>query len=161
MQPENYWCTDDRNEPSRLEFRQALKRVASARAPSRRTRAGSVSISTSFSSDHRSCDILLYLTKLLKTLPVARLHREFAGRALRSRVQREDGDEYLFDLHTVVVMPDGSVDEELAQVVSSTYSIEISQSTSFPPAMRDSNFRFEKNLKTDFGEVGHRCPCLT
>ena len=30
---------------------------------------------------------------------------------VRSRVQREDGDEYLFDLHTVVVLPDGSIDQ--------------------------------------------------
>ena len=31
---------------------------------------------------------------------------------VRSRVQREDGDEYLFDMHTVVVLPDGSIDAD-------------------------------------------------
>jgi len=41
---------------------------------------------------------------------------------VRSRVQREDGDEYLFDLHTVVVLPDGSIDAELSSLAASRYS---------------------------------------
>jgi len=41
---------------------------------------------------------------------------------VRSRVQREDGDEYLFDLHTVVVLPDGSIDAELSSLAASSYS---------------------------------------
>lgn len=43
---------------------------------------------------------------------------------VRSRVQREDGDEYLFDLHTIVVLSDGSLDEKLAEAACSTYSLE-------------------------------------
>jgi hypothetical protein len=42
--------------------------------------------------------------------------------AVRSRVQREDGDEYLFDLHTVVVLPDGSIDAALSSLAASRYS---------------------------------------
>jgi len=41
---------------------------------------------------------------------------------VRSRVQREDGDEYLFDLHTVVVLPDGSIDLKLSALAASSYS---------------------------------------
>jgi superfamily II DNA or RNA helicase len=41
---------------------------------------------------------------------------------VRSRVQREDGDEYLFDLHTVVVLPDGSINAELSSLAASSYS---------------------------------------
>jgi hypothetical protein len=41
---------------------------------------------------------------------------------VRSRVQREDGDEYLFDLHTIVALVDGGSDEKLAQVAASQFS---------------------------------------
>jgi superfamily II DNA or RNA helicase len=41
---------------------------------------------------------------------------------IRSRVQREDGDEYLFDMGTVVVLPDGSIDTELSSLAASRYS---------------------------------------
>lgn len=41
---------------------------------------------------------------------------------IRSRVQREDGDEYLFEMHTVVVLPDGSIDAELSSLAASRYS---------------------------------------
>jgi superfamily II DNA or RNA helicase len=41
---------------------------------------------------------------------------------VRSRVQREDGDEYLFDMHTVVVLPDGRIDAELSSLAASRYS---------------------------------------
>jgi superfamily II DNA/RNA helicase len=41
---------------------------------------------------------------------------------IRSRVQREDGDEYLFDMHTVVVLPDGSIDPDLSSLAASRYS---------------------------------------
>jgi hypothetical protein len=37
-----------------------------------------------FAHPRGSCDIVLYITNLLKTLPVARRHREFAGCALGS-----------------------------------------------------------------------------
>jgi len=48
---------------------------------------------------------------------------------VRSRVEREDGNEYLFDLYTVVVRPDGVVDEQLASWAASEYSKE----GPFPP----------------------------
>jgi hypothetical protein len=41
---------------------------------------------------------------------------------IRSRVQRDDGDEYLFDMQTVVVLPDGSIDAELSSLAASRYS---------------------------------------
>ena len=41
---------------------------------------------------------------------------------VRSRVQREDGDEYLFDMQTVVVLPDGTIDAELSSLAASRYS---------------------------------------
>lgn len=34
---------------------------------------------------------------------------------VRSRVARGDGDEYLFDFHTVVVSAEGAIDERLAE----------------------------------------------
>lgn len=43
---------------------------------------------------------------------------------VRSRVQREDGDEYLFDFHTIVVRADGAVDDQLALWAASLYSKE-------------------------------------
>jgi superfamily II DNA or RNA helicase len=43
---------------------------------------------------------------------------------VRSRVQREDGDEYLFDLHTIVVLADGSSDERLANVAAREFSLD-------------------------------------
>lgn len=44
--------------------------------------------------------------------------------AVRSHVKREDGDEFLFELHTIVVLPDGTLDEELAQAAASSFSLE-------------------------------------
>lgn len=41
---------------------------------------------------------------------------------VRGRVQREDGDEYLFDLYTVVISADGSPDERLALLSAEGYS---------------------------------------
>lgn len=41
---------------------------------------------------------------------------------VRRRVPREDGDEHLFDWHTVLVRPDGEVDERLAAYAASSYS---------------------------------------
>ena len=41
---------------------------------------------------------------------------------VRRRVAREDGDEYLFDLHTVVVRDDAVVDEHLSQLALQSYS---------------------------------------
>ncbi|MGA2771937.1 MAG: helicase-related protein [Bryobacteraceae bacterium] len=43
---------------------------------------------------------------------------------VRSRVQREDGDEYLFDFHAIVVRADGAVDDQLALWAASRYSKE-------------------------------------
>ena len=43
---------------------------------------------------------------------------------VRSRVSREDGDEYLFDLHTVVVLADGSIDEKISEMAGGAFSFE-------------------------------------
>jgi superfamily II DNA or RNA helicase len=48
---------------------------------------------------------------------------------VRRRVAREDGDEHLFDWHTVVVLADGTVDEHLAALAASAYSL-----TAYEPA---------------------------
>src|SRR5207249_2194676 len=40
---------------------------------------------------------------------------------VRKRVAREDGDEHLFDWHTVVVRCDGKVDEDLAALAAKEY----------------------------------------
>jgi hypothetical protein len=52
---------------------------------------------------------------------------------VRSRVQRDDGDEYLFGSHTVVVRPDGTFDDELASWAASRYS---KDGTLSPPTQR-------------------------
>jgi superfamily II DNA or RNA helicase len=44
--------------------------------------------------------------------------------AVRSRVQREDGDEYLFELHTIVVLPDGSLDKRLAELAAREFCLQ-------------------------------------
>jgi hypothetical protein len=43
---------------------------------------------------------------------------------VRRRVAREDGDEHLFDFHSVVVGGDGAIDEELARIAAGSYSEE-------------------------------------
>jgi hypothetical protein len=43
---------------------------------------------------------------------------------VRSRVQREDGDEYLFELHTIVVLPDGSLDDRLAELAARGFCLQ-------------------------------------
>ncbi len=43
---------------------------------------------------------------------------------VRRRVAREDGDEYLFDLHTTVVSAEGEVIEEMSRIAASEYSYE-------------------------------------
>jgi SNF2 family DNA or RNA helicase len=43
---------------------------------------------------------------------------------VRKRVAREDGDEHLFDFCTVVVRCDGTVDEGLAELAATSYSLE-------------------------------------
>jgi len=43
---------------------------------------------------------------------------------VRSRVQREDGDEYLFDMRTLVVVPDGTTDDGLAALAAREFSVE-------------------------------------
>lgn len=55
---------------------------------------------------------------------------------VRSRVQRGDGTEYLFDLYTVVIGEDGKVDERLSQLAMEAYSAEpknLSASSSHEP----------------------------
>jgi superfamily II DNA or RNA helicase len=42
---------------------------------------------------------------------------------VRSRVQRDDGDEYLFELHTLVVLPDRTLDEKMAEVAAREFSV--------------------------------------
>lgn len=42
----------------------------------------------------------------------------------RKRVPRDDGDEYLFDFHSIVVRSDGSVDECLGDIAASEYNLE-------------------------------------
>jgi len=42
---------------------------------------------------------------------------------VRRRVAREDGDEHLFDWHTVVVRCDGNIDEDLAAFAAKEYSL--------------------------------------
>jgi hypothetical protein len=71
---------------------------------------------------------------------------------IRSRVHREDGDEYLFDMHTVVVLPDGSIDPELCSLAASRYSENESLSpqagTALDPLDRmdvEEAFRYAKN----------------
>jgi superfamily II DNA or RNA helicase len=43
---------------------------------------------------------------------------------VRKRVSREDGDEHLFDFHTVLVGSDGIINEELAEIAAKVYSKE-------------------------------------
>ncbi|HXZ30787.1 MAG TPA: hypothetical protein VEH30_00785 [Terriglobales bacterium] len=43
---------------------------------------------------------------------------------VRSRVQREDGDEYLFELYTIVVLPDGALDERLAELAAREFCLQ-------------------------------------
>src|SRR5205814_2061308 len=47
---------------------------------------------------------------------------------VRRRVAREDGDEYLFDWHTIVVLADGAVDEGLGAVAAGHYSVAVDES---------------------------------
>jgi hypothetical protein len=42
---------------------------------------------------------------------------------VRSRVQRGDGDVYLFDSHTLVVLPDGSLDDRMAELAVREFSL--------------------------------------
>jgi len=48
---------------------------------------------------------------------------------IRSRVQREDGDEYLFTLQTVVIRADGSPDERLSSLAAQSYSADCPRSS--------------------------------
>jgi hypothetical protein len=58
--------------------------------------------------------------------PVAALQFNFI---VRSRVQRGDSIEYLFDLYTVAVRCDGSIDEKIAELAASAYSAETNSSS--------------------------------
>jgi SNF2 family DNA or RNA helicase len=63
--------------------------------------------------------------------------------AVRRRVAREDGDEYLFDMNTVVVTSEGEVNDELSDLASRSYS---SENTS---GSTDSLFRKLNSLSLD------------
>lgn len=43
---------------------------------------------------------------------------------IRSRVQREDGDEYLFNFRTVVIRADGTADDDLSSLAAKSYSVD-------------------------------------
>lgn len=43
---------------------------------------------------------------------------------VRRRVSREDGDEHLFDFHTVLVRSDGTIDGKLADLAARSYSLD-------------------------------------
>jgi superfamily II DNA or RNA helicase len=55
---------------------------------------------------------------------------------VRARVQREDGDEYLFDMHTLVVLADGGLDEKLAELAAREFSLEDGSSNADLEALR-------------------------
>lgn len=57
---------------------------------------------------------------------------------VRKRVKRGDGTEYLFDLHTVVVGTDGTIDEVLSEQAASRYSVD-TDSVSFSNVLRKLN----------------------
>jgi len=58
---------------------------------------------------------------------------------VRSRVALKDGVEYLFDLYTVVVLPDSTVDEKLAEIAASSFS----QEDHFSPEISSALSRLE------------------
>jgi len=62
--------------------------------------------------------------------------RRVGDYSVRWRVQREDGDEYLFDLHTLVVLPDGGIDERMAEIAASEVSLEDSSNNAALDALR-------------------------
>lgn len=59
-------------------------------------------------------------TKTLKKISVG-LQFNFT---VRKRVAREDGDEHLFDFRTVLVTPEGVINEKLAEIAAESYSSE-------------------------------------
>ena len=64
---------------------------------------------------------------------------------VRSRVQRDDGDEYLFDLHTFVVMADGTIDAgRLAEIAARQFSEQ-----GDPPATASSTLHQLESLDLD------------
>jgi len=56
---------------------------------------------------------------------------------VRSRVQREDGDEYLFDLFTFVVLADGNIDPRLAEIAARQFSQEDGMPASASPTLHE------------------------
>jgi superfamily II DNA or RNA helicase len=68
--------------------------------------------------------------------------------SVRRRVSREDGDEHLFDFHTVVVRPDGAVDEGLAEVAANSYSLDGSPDQTASGALRELTWRSKPNSGT-------------
>ncbi len=63
---------------------------------------------------------------------------------VRSRVQREDGDEYLFDLHTFVVLADGTIQARLAEMAARQFSEQ-----GDPPATASSTLHQLESLGLD------------
>ncbi|MGH9866414.1 MAG: helicase-related protein, partial [Candidatus Acidiferrales bacterium] len=58
---------------------------------------------------------------------------------VRTRVAREDGDEYLFDLHTIVVDAEGGVNTELSGVAAREYSCEDGEDPNSARVLRELN----------------------
>jgi hypothetical protein len=63
---------------------------------------------------------------------------------VRSRVQRDDGDEYLFDLHTFVVLADGTIDARMAEIAARQFSEQ-----GDPPATASSTLHQLESLDLD------------
>jgi hypothetical protein len=55
---------------------------------------------------------------------------------VRRRVSREDGDEHLFDFHTVVVRSDANIDQRLAELAAESYSLDENPDPSASAALK-------------------------
>ena len=63
---------------------------------------------------------------------------------VRSRVRRDDGDEYLFDLHTFVVLADGTIEARMAEIAARQFSEQ-----GDPPATASSTLHQLESLDLD------------
>jgi len=76
---------------------------------------------------------------------------------VRNRVQREDGDEYLFNLYTVVISAEGKPDDELATIAASSYSTEVTFSAQASLLLSDlENLCFESAYHLAKAEIEHK-----